>query len=194
VLIPNGTDIAFSAVEANGGPDGPPTIASIGRLERYKGHHRVLAAFPQVLEREPEARLMIVGDGPYEDDLRRLAAELGIEGRVEFTSVAGDDPAGMAEILRKLSLVVLLSDFETHPLVALEAAAAGRRLLVADSGGLAELASDGYARAIPADQDPALTAEAIIEELERPAPDSAPPLTSWDDCASALHDLYRSVA
>ena len=47
VFIPNGTDLAFSdAANSNGAPDGPPAIASIGRLERYKGHHRVLAAFP----------------------------------------------------------------------------------------------------------------------------------------------------
>jgi glycosyltransferase involved in cell wall biosynthesis/GT2 family glycosyltransferase len=190
-LIPNGTDLAFAARRANGRPAGPPAIASIGRLERYKGHHRVIAAFPHVLEREPSARLMIVGTGPYESELRRLAAELGIAERVEFTSVAGDDPDGMAELLREISLVVLLSDFETHPLVALEAAAAGRRLLVADSGGLGELAADGFARAIPADEDPASAAEAIVQELGRPAPTGTPPLTSWDDCAAALLDLYR---
>jgi len=194
VHIPNGTDVAFTEGASNGKPDGPPVIATIGRLERYKGHHRVIAAFPHVLEREPEARLMVVGSGPYEEDLRRLASELGIAERVEFTSVAGDDPGGMAAILRTLSLVVLLSDFETHPLVAIEAAASGRRLLVADSGGLAELAADGFARAIDPDQDPARTGEAIVEELAEPAPDSFPSLTSWDECAAALDELYRSIA
>jgi glycosyltransferase involved in cell wall biosynthesis/GT2 family glycosyltransferase len=194
VVIPNGTDLAFSELQSNGKPDGPPLIASIGRLERYKGHHRVIAAFPHVLEHEPQARLMIVGTGPYEDDLKRLSAELGVAERVEFTSVAGDDPGGMAELLRRISLVVLLSDFETHPLVALEAAAARRRLLVAESGGLAELAEDGFARAIPADEEPAAAAAAILEELARPAPTDAPMLTSWDECAGALQELYRSLA
>jgi glycosyltransferase involved in cell wall biosynthesis/GT2 family glycosyltransferase len=195
VLIPNGTDLVFSTRgDVDGPPAGPPVIASIGRLERYKGHHRVIAAFARVLEREPEARLMIVGTGPYEGDLRRLAAELGIAAQVEFTSVSGDDPDAMAELLQEISLVVLLSDFETHPLVALEAAAAGRRLLVADSGGLAELAADGFARAIPADEDPAAAAEAIVEELGRPGPTASPPLSSWDDCAGALQELYRSHA
>jgi glycosyltransferase involved in cell wall biosynthesis len=194
VLIPNGTDLAFSrTTSANGVPDGPPVLASIGRLERYKGHHRVIAAFAHVLEGEPAARLIVVGTGPYEGDLRSLAAELGIERQVEFTSVAGDDPDGMAELLQKVSLVVLLSDFETHPLVALEAAAAGRRLLVADRGGLAELAADGFARAIPVDEDPEVTATAMVEELGRPAPTTAPRLTSWDECADALHALYRSL-
>jgi hypothetical protein len=42
----------------------------------------------------------------------------------------------MAELLATVSLVVLMSEFETHPLVALEAAAAGCRLLVADGSGL----------------------------------------------------------
>ena len=96
----------------------------------------MIAALPHVLERRPDARLLVVGQRPYEAELRRQAAELGVEERVEFTSVAADDRDGMAALLRRVSLVVLLSEFETHPLVALEAAAAGRRLLVADRGGL----------------------------------------------------------
>jgi glucosyl-dolichyl phosphate glucuronosyltransferase len=196
-LIPNGTDLAFSASAANGdggAADGRPTLATIGRLERYKGHHRVIAALPHVLEREPEARLLVVGSGPYEADLRRQAEELGIGERVEFTSVPPGEPEAMAALLSGVSLVVLLSEFETHPLVALEAAAAGRRLLVADSSGLAELAADGFARAIPLDESPAGVAAAAIEELGKPPPSDRPTLTSWDDCAAELLALYRSLA
>ena len=194
VLIPNGTDLAFSeSGSSNGQPSGPPAIASIGRLERYKGHHRVIEAFPYVLEQEPEARLVIVGTGPYEADLREQAAQLGIDGRVEFTSTPPDQPTAMAELLQRISLVVLLSDFETHPLVALEAAAAGRRLLVADASGLAELASDGVARAIPLDESPEGVGRAVIEELGKPPPSARPSLTSWDECASELLELYRSL-
>jgi glycosyltransferase involved in cell wall biosynthesis len=137
VLIPNGTEMDLR----EGAPDGDrSTLATIGRLERYKGHDRVLAAFPEVLEQRPDACLLIVGKGPYEDELRRQADELGVAERVEFTSVPPGDPAAMGELLGRVALVVLLSDFETHPLVALEAAASRRRLLVADRGGLAELA------------------------------------------------------
>ncbi|HEV2790126.1 MAG TPA: glycosyltransferase, partial [Solirubrobacterales bacterium] len=163
-LIPNGTDLSFSdAGLATADPEAP-TLASIGRLERYKGHHRILAAFPQVLEREPEARLLIVGKGPYEEELRRQAEELGVAARVEITSVPSDDPGGMAALLGRVSLVVLMSEFETHPLVALEAAAARRRLLVADAGGLAEIAADGFARGIPLDAPSEQIAAAAIEE------------------------------
>jgi glycosyltransferase involved in cell wall biosynthesis/GT2 family glycosyltransferase len=194
-LIPNGTDLAFSeAGDANGVPEGPPAIASIGRLERYKGHHRVIDAFPYVLNREPEAQLLIVGTGPYEGELRKLVSELGIEDRVEFTSTPPDQPTAMAELLRRVSLVVLMSDFETHPLVALEAAAAGRRLLVADASGLAEIAEDGFARAIPLDESAEGLGAAVIEELAKPAQTRRPKLTSWDECTAELLGLYRSLA
>lgn len=194
-LIPNGTDLAFSDTGAsNGQPTGPPAIASIGRLERYKGHHRAIAAFPYVLEREPEARLLIVGTGPYEPALREQAAELGLESAVEFTSTPPDQPRAMAELLQRISLVVLLSDFETHPLVALEAAAAGRRLLVADASGLAEIAEDGFARAVPLDESPEGIGRAVLEALAQPPPDRRPKLSSWDECAEELLELYRAVA
>jgi glycosyltransferase involved in cell wall biosynthesis/GT2 family glycosyltransferase len=192
-LIPNGTDVSFSDRALDGDP-ATPTLASIGRLERYKGHHRVLAAFPHVLKRRADARLLIVGRGPYEADLRRQATQLGVEDRVEITGVAADDPGGMAALLGQVSLVVLLSDFETHPLVALEAAAARRRLLVADQGGLGELVADGFARGIAPDAGPEVTAKAILEELARPRPERAPELTSWDECAAKLRDLYATVS
>ena len=195
-LIPNGTDLAFSAASAEAAPaadNGKPTIASIGRLERYKGHHRVIAAFPYVLEREPGASLMIIGSGPYETELRQQVENLGLGEHMQFTSVPAGNPEGMATLLRTISLVVLLSDFETHPLVALEAAAAGRRLLVADNSGLAELAEDGFARAIPPEESPASIGRAVLEELEAPEPTRRPKLTSWDECAEELRKLYGTL-
>ncbi|MCW2987114.1 MAG: hypothetical protein JWM24_52 [Solirubrobacterales bacterium] len=193
-LIPNGTDLAFSDGATGGMRNGAPLIATVGRLERYKGHHRVIAAFPEVLRSEPTARLLVVGSGPYEDELRRQAAELGIAGEVEFTSTPPDEPAAMAELLGGVSLVVLMSEFETHPLVALEAAAAGCRLLVADTGGLAELAEDGLARAVPLDEDPSGIGRAVLEELALPPQIGRPELTSWEECAARLDELYRSLA
>jgi glycosyltransferase involved in cell wall biosynthesis/GT2 family glycosyltransferase len=192
-FIPNGTDLSFSDAELAGADPHTPTLASIGRLERYKGHHRVLEAFPLVLERVPEARLLIVGRGPYEDELRRQAEELGVAERVEITSVPSGDPQGMATLLAGVSLVVLMSEFESHPLVALEAAAARRRLLVAEAGGLREIAEDGFGRGIPLDSTPEQVAAAAIEELGKPLPERSPQLASWDECATALLDLYWAV-
>jgi glycosyltransferase involved in cell wall biosynthesis len=193
VFIPNGTDLSFSDGDVVGGEPQAPTLASIGRLERYKGHHRVLEAFPLVLERRPEARLLIVGKGPYEGELQRRVEELELGDSVEVTSVPAGDPLGMAALLGRVSLVVLMSEFESHPLVALEAAAARRRLLVADAGGLSEIAADGFGRAIPLDSSSEQIAAAALEELEKPPPQSSPNLTSWDECSAALLDLYASI-
>jgi len=192
-LIPNGTDLSFSDAGLASAEPALPTLASIGRLERYKGHHRVLEAFPHVLEREPEARLLIVGKGPYEDELRRRAEQLGIAERVEITSVPSDDPEGMAKLLGRVSLVVLMSEFESHPLVALEAAAAHRRLLVAEAGGLREIAEDGLGRGIRLESTAEEVADAALEELAKPLPQRSPSLNSWDECATALLDLYGSI-
>jgi glycosyltransferase involved in cell wall biosynthesis/GT2 family glycosyltransferase len=192
-LIPNGTDLVFAA---DGDPVGEPqdlTLATIGRLERYKGHHRVIAAMPAVLEREPAARLLVVGSGPYERELRELADELGVAEAVTFTSVPSDDPGAMAKLLAEVSIVVLMSEFETHPLVALEAAAARRRLLVADRAGLGELVAAGSARGVSLDASAEALAAAIFDELGRPVPEQPPELTSWDECTAALVDLYGSV-
>ena len=193
VFIPNGTDLSFSDGDVAAGEPAVPTLASIGRLERYKGHHRVLEAFPLVLEQHPGARLLIVGKGPYEEELQRRVAELGLTESVEVTSVPAGDPKGMAALLGGVSLVVLMSEFESHPLVALEAAAARRRLLVADAGGLSEIAADGFGRAIPLDSSAEQIAGAALEELAKPLPQHSPDLTSWDECTAALLDLYGSL-
>jgi glycosyltransferase involved in cell wall biosynthesis/GT2 family glycosyltransferase len=192
-LIPNGTDLAFSAAAPAASRNGSSAIASVGRLERYKGHHRVIEALPELLRLRPEATLAVVGTGPYEPELRALAAKLGVAEQVRFTSTPPDQPGAMAELLGGISVVVLMSEFETHPLVALEAAAAGCRLVVADASGLAEIAADGFARAVPLDAAPAEVAGAVAVELDEPPQTKRPNLTSWDECAASLLELYRSL-
>jgi glucosyl-dolichyl phosphate glucuronosyltransferase len=192
-LIPNGTDLAFSAAAPATSRNGSAAIASVGRLERYKGHHRVIEALPELLRLRPEATLAVVGTGPYEPELRQLADELGVAEQVRFTSTPPDQPGAMAELLGGISVVVLMSEFETHPLVALEAAAAGCRLVVADASGLAEIAADGFARAVPLDAAPAEVAGAVAAELDEPPQTKRPNLSSWDECAASLLELYRSL-
>jgi glycosyltransferase involved in cell wall biosynthesis len=189
-LISNGVEIP--SVQ----PLGPPTdglIASVGRLERYKGHHRVLAALPAILEQRPDARLWIAGSGPYEGELRKQAAALGVADRVDIRSIAPTEREEMAREIRRASLVVLLSEYETQPLAVLEAVALGRPALVADTSGLSELAERGLATAIPLSSGPDEVAAAVLGTLgSAPAP-LHEPLPTWDDCASALLELYRKV-
>jgi glycosyltransferase involved in cell wall biosynthesis len=195
VYIPNGVDL--SAAPTDAAPPAPalgPLIASVGRLERYKGHHRVIEALPHVLGEYPDARIWIAGAGPYEPELRALASELGVADRVDISAVAADDRTEMARRLGAVDLVVLLSGFETHPIAALEALSLGRPLLVASGSGLSEMADRGLARAIDADATPAAVGAAMTRELRDPLVPGTLDLPTWDDCAARLLELYRSVA
>jgi glycosyltransferase involved in cell wall biosynthesis len=190
VVIPNGADLPTPRHSAS--RDGV-LIASVGRLERYKGHQRAIAALPHVLEREPDARLWIAGSGPYERRLRRLAARHGVSDRVDIRAIAGDDREAWSAQLAATSLVVLLSEFETHPIAALEARSLSRPLLVADAPGLRPFATRGEARAVSLNAGPRETAAAMLAQLHQPI--AAPPAArfTWDDCAAGLADLYRTV-
>jgi glycosyltransferase involved in cell wall biosynthesis len=201
VVIPNGIEVPPDATATVHGRETGAAreacevslIISIGRLERYKGHHRILRAMPQVLARRPNAKLSIIGSGPFEADLHRLAAALRISDRVAIGAIPGGDRAAMATRMREADLVVLLSEFETHPLGVLEAASLGRPVLVADSPGLCELAAAGLARSVALDATPAVVAEAVLEQLEHPTAPAPLTLTTWDETATELSRLYGDV-
>ncbi len=190
-LVPNGCDLPEPP--ARTAPSGGPLIVSAGRLERYKGHQDAIAALPQLLRLVPDARLRIVGSGPYEDQLRALAVRLGVESRVEIRGIPPRDRSAMASTLASASLVVLFSEFETHPVAVLEALALGRPTLVADGTGLGEIAAQGLSRAVRLGSPPELTARAMSEELRSPTPSRAPDLPTWDDCADGLRRVYEHV-
>src|SRR5262249_55524255 len=95
VLIPNGADLPAPTTARAAAPGRPPLIASVGRLERYKGHHHVIAALPNVLERRPDARLWIAGSGPYEAKLETLAERLGVRDRVDIHAVPANERTRM---------------------------------------------------------------------------------------------------
>jgi glycosyltransferase involved in cell wall biosynthesis len=193
-LIPNGADLPAVPARLPGRLSDSPRIASLGRLERYKGHHRILKALPHILRQEPDTRLWIAGSGPFEAPLRRLAADLGVADRVEIRAVPADNRSAMAQELSTVGLAVLLSEYETQPIAILEALALGRPALVADTSGLSELAERGLARAIPLDSPPELVAAAAVEQLRHPLPVKPLRWPTWDDCADNLLALYRSVA
>lgn len=192
VLIPNGADLPNIAQRRADTAD-RSLIVTVGRLEQYKGHHRLIAALPQIIRERPDARLRIVGSGPYESDLRQLAAQLGVTDRVEIGGIPPTERHAMAEVITSAALVALLSDYETHPIAALEALALGRPVLVTDTSGLGELASRGWASAIPLHSTPDQIAAAVLQQLREPLIPPSIALPTWDDCAADLLTLYRTV-
>jgi glycosyltransferase involved in cell wall biosynthesis len=149
---------------------------------------------PELIRRVPEARLHVVGSGPYEAELRRLTARLGLEERVTIGAIPGSERQRMADLLASAGLFVLFSEYEAHPVAVMEALSLHRPVLVSDTSGLRELAAKGLCRAIARHAGPRDIAAAMAEELNnaRQMPDLA--LPDWDACAQALIDVYRDVA
>jgi glycosyltransferase involved in cell wall biosynthesis len=185
VKIPNGVSIpaGLEPIPADG-----RLIVSLGRLERYKGHARVLEALPTVIQQVPDACLWIAGDGPEQANLEARARELGLADRVE---VGRADRVTLARRLMGASLVTLLSEFEAHPLAVIEAAALGVPVLVADNSGMSELAASGLARAVELQAGAAEHGHAMVAAMSAGAADVR--ISSWEECARDLADLYARV-
>jgi glycosyltransferase involved in cell wall biosynthesis len=191
VVIRNGGSLPrTAAVDA---PTGPPLLTSVGRLERYKGHHRLIAALPHVLQHYPEARVRILGTGPYKAELEAHAARLGVAERVEIGYVPGGDRAAMAKAISESTLIVMLSDYEAHPVAVMEALTLGRPVLVSRTSGLTELADDGLASCVPATANAQATAAAIVDLLRSPPAPTQITIPTWESCTDELRDVYAGL-
>lgn len=191
-LIPNGSFLTDTFDGATSEID-PWLIVSVGRLERYKGHHRVIAALPILAEWFPHIQLRILGSGPYETSLRKLASDIGVADRVYIGSVPGADRHSMAAAIGQAALVVLLSDYESQGLAAMEAIALGRPVLVAETSALQDLVKSGLATAANLGASPYDVARAIAEQIKKPLVPPPINLPSWDACADRILALYRTV-
>jgi glycosyltransferase involved in cell wall biosynthesis len=178
-------------------PSRAPTqslIISVGRLERYKGHQHLITALPKIREQRLDAKLLILGAGPYEEALHKLAQKIGVTEHVEIRAVQGSERQMMAEILSQASLIALLSEYEAHPAAVEEALALGRPVLVAYTSGMRELAEQGLVRAISLNSTPEEIAAAVLCQIEEPLPPVQLALPTWEDCTQRLLTIYQIAA
>jgi glycosyltransferase involved in cell wall biosynthesis len=189
-VIPNGAERPALGREAVA-PD-PDLVVSVGRLERYKGHQHAIAAVAYLRAERPRVRLRIAGSGPFKAELERLAQRLGVQDRVTIAPIPSEDRGAMARLLGSAGVVVLLSEYEAHPIAVMEALALGRPVVVTDTTGLHDLVGSGLVRGVSAPPAVGAVAGAILAELDRPGP--APlQLPTWDECADAVLDTYREA-
>ena len=171
----------------------PGRIVSSGRLERYKGHHRVIEALPEVIRLVPEAHLRILGSGPYESELRELASRLGVADRVTITSIAPADRAAMGQALTEASVIAALSEYEAHPIAVMEALSVSRPVVGFDIAGIGELVGEGWVRGVDPKESPAGIARQLVSAMSaRPSVDPAD-LPTWDTCAAQVAEVYLEM-
>jgi glycosyltransferase involved in cell wall biosynthesis len=190
MVIPSGVELP--AIPDRGPPPTEPLILSIGRLELYKGHHRLIHALPALRRACPAIRVRLVGSGPLKPDLQALADQLGVGDALEIAPVAPGRREDLARLIQQAAAVVMLSDYESQGLSVQEALALRKAVLVNDSTALGELVNHPNVRAVEREASAAGIAEALLALLDTPlAP--APVMPSWDDCAAALWDLYEEA-
>ena len=170
----------------------PGRIISVGRLERYKGHHQAIKALPHVIRRVPQAHLLILGNGPYESSLRELARHLGLCDRVTIKHIPPADRQAMATALAQSSVVAALSDYEAHPVAVMEALSAARPVVGYDQAGVSELIAEGWVRGVAPGAPPAALAAELINAMGSPPQARLAQLPTWDSCADQLARVYLS--
>ena len=141
----------------------PPRLLVVSRLTPEKGVDIALSAFARVRSAFPGARLVIGGDGPERERLRRRSDDLGIGDAVVFPGRVA--PAEVLGLLDAASLVLVPSRAETFGLVAVEAALMQRPVVASRVGGLREVVADGLTGLLVPADDAGAMAEAAIALL-----------------------------
>jgi glycosyltransferase involved in cell wall biosynthesis len=179
-------------------PVGAPIATFVGVLREQKGQSAAVAAWPEVVRRFPDARLLLVGTGQLEAQLRSQAAAAGLEDHVIFAGGRSDVPT----ILRASTLVLLPSEGEALPTVLIEAAGCGRAVVATSVGGVPEVVVDGQTGLLVPPGDLVALQDAIIrllgdpalrQALERRARELAVRRFAVDVWASRLRQVYDSV-
>jgi len=144
--------------------EGQPLIAIVGRLSPEKGHRYFLESAKIIQALRPEAKFLILGEGPLRAELEGLAARLGVKEAVSFLGYQRD----VAGYMAASDLVVLSSLREGLPNALLEALALGKAVVASRVGGIPEVIRDGETGFLVPPKEPQRLAERVLWLLEKP--------------------------
>ncbi|MFD8396408.1 glycosyltransferase family 4 protein [Streptomyces sp. NPDC059680] len=185
-VVPNAVDLATlrAAVPHT---NEPPTVLSVGRLERYKSIDRLIRAFA-ALSRD-DVQLVIIGTGPDRARLAHLAAMTSAS--VRFLGQVPDHE--LHRWLRTATVLCSLSTHEAYGLASAEALAAGARVVLSDIPAHRELADLGAVRLVHPEADAVQIAAALANALDTSIPAPNPAVPDWDEVAARLLALYGAA-
>jgi PEP-CTERM/exosortase A-associated glycosyltransferase len=154
-VIPNAVDIERFSIEttrnqelvAELGLSGKTVLGFIGSFYAYEGLGLLVKSLPQIMSRVPKVKLLLVGGGPQQEEIRNQVARMGFSDTVVFTGRVPHDVVkdyyNLVDIFVYPRLSMRLTELVT-PLKPLEAMAQGKLVLASDVGGHKELIQDGY--------------------------------------------------
>jgi len=200
-LIPNGVDTnCFTPVCADTVPnERAQVVVCVSRLSYQKGIDVLLQAWRLVQQESPMARLIIVGTGPIQVQLERLAQELDIRDSIELTGLRHDVP----EQLHRGDIAVLPSRFEGMPNAVLEAMASGLPCVATRVSGSEDIIQHGVNGLLVESEDYQGLAEALLEllcdavlvrRLGQAARETVEKQYSLEHITDAYVELYEKIA
>ena len=152
-------------------PADAPVVVCTARMVKRKGQDTLVKAWPMVAARFPSARLLMVGDGPHQSQVKQLVARMRVSGSVVFVGsvpwtqipsyVDAGDIFAMPCRTRLLGL-----EPEAFGIVFLEASACGLPVLVGDSGGAQETVIHGETGYVMETEDSRIVADRIRQLIE----------------------------
>lgn len=173
---------------------GHRVIGHVGRFAPVKNHRFLLRTFANVAAADRTVRLVMIGEGALEPEMKKLAHDLGINDRVRLAGTTQDIPAYMA----MFDLFLFPSFSEGLGIVCVEAQAAGTRVLASDTVPHETAITEGGVDFLPLASGEGAWARRVAELLALPKPD----VTQWrraveqspfglDRCVADLHRIYR---
>jgi glycosyltransferase involved in cell wall biosynthesis len=169
-VVHDGTNLVVAPVRRSQDSD-RFRIGLIGRISPWKGQHIFLRAAAQVHTQFPKARFVIIGaalfgEEKYDQEVRRLSGQLGIEHLVEFAGFS----TNVEQTIAELDLVVHASTTgEPFGQVIIEGMAAGKPVVATDGGGVPEIVENGKTGILVPMGDVQAMADAICRILADPA-------------------------
>ena len=151
-----------SAAKEKFGLQGAKVIGIIARLSDVKGHIYLIEAMQKVLEKIPDARLLIIGEGKEERKLKDLAKHLGIANSVFFMASVADTP----QVLSAMDVFVMPSLKEGLGLSLMEAMSCGIPVIGSSIGGIKTLIRNGENGLLVEPKDSNALSGAILELLQ----------------------------
>lgn len=142
-------------------PPGSPVVGNIGHMVAHKGQIFLVEAAPLILQKFPDARFFIVGDGPLRTALADRARELALDGKIFFPGFRTD----IAEFLNLFDVFVMPSRTEGLGTSVLDALACGAPVVASSAGGIPEMIEHGRTGRLVEPENPAALADGVINLL-----------------------------
>lgn len=176
-------------------------LLSLSRLSKWKRQDRIIKAMPAILEKVPNAKLIVAGDGPMKEKLESIVNRLGLNSHVHFTGTVLHSK--VHELISIADIFLQTNDLSCLGNTLLEALVCGRAIVTWDVGTTRDVISNGVNGCLLPDAEPLSVANAVIDLALNPEKRyslaqgahsfALEHLLSWDERLDKEIDLVESI-